>query len=164
VYISDSAVLIVVLSGMYKVSINPIIQSKIRLIVPTLNISLLTQPRGEFHNNTSKWTTSFTKFTTWATGFRYMMLSYTTLGRLAIQAHSQRHKRNTLYFHCVYAFVREPGLRSRYNDWLEAGCRGVGVRVRFPPLHVVQTGFGAHPAFYTVGTADSFPGGKAAGA
>jgi hypothetical protein len=32
----------------------------------------------------------------------------------------------------------------------------------FTSLHVVQTGSGAHPAFYPVGTGDSFLGGKAA--
>jgi hypothetical protein len=31
-------------------------------------------------------------------------------------------------------------------------------------LHVVQTGSGAHPASYTMGTGGSFSGGKAAGA
>jgi hypothetical protein len=42
-------------------------------------------------------------------------------------------------------------------------------RVRFPAvndftlLHGVQTSFGAHPAFYPMGTRGSFPGGKAAG-
>jgi hypothetical protein len=30
-------------------------------------------------------------------------------------------------------------------------------------LHIVQTGFGAHPAYYPMGTGGSFPGGKAAG-
>jgi hypothetical protein len=46
--------------------------------------------------------------------------------------------------------------------------RGVAVRItvksRFSLLHVVQTGCGAHPASYRMGTASSFPGGKAAGA
>jgi hypothetical protein len=45
--------------------------------------------------------------------------------------------------------------------------RGVGVRVQwgngFFPLHIVQTGSGAHPASYPVDTGGSFPGGKAAG-
>jgi hypothetical protein len=45
-----------------------------------------------------------------------------------------------------------------------------GVRVRvlvgasFAPLHVVQTGSGAHPASYSIGTGGSFPGCKAAAA
>jgi hypothetical protein len=43
---------------------------------------------------------------------------------------------------------------------------GVGVRVpvgsRFSLLHVVQTGSGAHPASYPMGTRGSFLGGKAA--
>jgi hypothetical protein len=45
--------------------------------------------------------------------------------------------------------------------------RGVGVRVlvgsEFSLLHIVQTGSGAHPASYPMGTGDSFPGGKATG-
>jgi hypothetical protein len=46
-----------------------------------------------------------------------------------------------------------------------------GCRVRFPAgagdfslHHRVQNGSGAHPASYSMGTGDSFPGGKAAGA
>jgi len=46
-----------------------------------------------------------------------------------------------------------------------------GSRVRFPTWagnfslhHRVQNGSAAHPASYPVGTRDSFPGGKAAGA
>jgi hypothetical protein len=46
--------------------------------------------------------------------------------------------------------------------------REVGVRVpvwlEFSLLHIVQTGSGAHPASYQMGTAGSFSGGKAAGA
>jgi hypothetical protein len=34
----------------------------------------------------------------------------------------------------------------------------------FSFLHVVQTGSGAHPASYPMGTGGSFPGGEAAGA
>jgi hypothetical protein len=34
--------------------------------------------------------------------------------------------------------------------------------VQFSLLHVVQTGSGAHPTSYLVGTGDSFPGSKAA--
>jgi hypothetical protein len=34
----------------------------------------------------------------------------------------------------------------------------------FALLHVVQTGSEAHPASYPMGTGDSLPGGKAAGA
>jgi hypothetical protein len=44
---------------------------------------------------------------------------------------------------------------------------GFGVRVpiesRISLLHVVETGSGAHPAFYPLGTGGSFSGGKAAG-
>jgi hypothetical protein len=46
-----------------------------------------------------------------------------------------------------------------------------GSRFRFPAgagnvslHHRVQNGTGPHPATYTMGTRDSFPGGKAAGA
>jgi hypothetical protein len=46
--------------------------------------------------------------------------------------------------------------------------RGVGVRVPvgqdFCLFRVIQTGSGAHPASYPIGTGGSFPGGKAAGA
>jgi hypothetical protein len=46
--------------------------------------------------------------------------------------------------------------------------RGVGVRVpvgsEYSLLHIVQTGSGAHPASYPMGTGGSFPDGKAAGA
>jgi hypothetical protein len=46
--------------------------------------------------------------------------------------------------------------------------RGVGVRVsvgsEFSLLHIVQTGSGAHPTSYLMGTGGSFPGGRAAGA
>jgi len=34
----------------------------------------------------------------------------------------------------------------------------------FPLRHRIQTGYGAHPAFYAMGIGDSFPGGKAVGA
>jgi hypothetical protein len=38
------------------------------------------------------------------------------------------------------------------------------VKARLFSLRSVQTGSGVHPAYYTLGTGDSFPGGKAAGA
>jgi hypothetical protein len=45
--------------------------------------------------------------------------------------------------------------------------RGIGVRVPydqdFSPLHVVETGSGAHPAFCPMSTKDCFLGGKATG-
>jgi hypothetical protein len=53
---------------------------------------------------------------------------------------------------------------------LDYGPDDRGPRVRFPagggnfsPHHRVQTGSGAHPPFYPIGTRDSFPAGKAAG-
>jgi hypothetical protein len=46
--------------------------------------------------------------------------------------------------------------------------QGVGVQVpvraRILTSHVIQTGSGVHPTSYLMGTTDSFPGGKAAGA
>jgi hypothetical protein len=49
------------------------------------------------------------------------------------------------------------------TDWT---TEGVGVRVPGQEffLYVFQTGSGAHPASYLMGTGGSFPGGKAAGA
>jgi hypothetical protein len=65
----------------------------------------------------------------------------------------------------TYLFLLPDFYRSRYSDWLRAGRPWVVVRVpggaRFPPLHVVQTGCGALPASYPVGTGNSFPGRKA---
>jgi hypothetical protein len=54
-----------------------------------------------------------------------------------------------------------------------AAAYGLGdlrVRVRvtvgseFSLLHIVQTGSGAHPSYYSMGTGGSFPRGKAVGA
>jgi hypothetical protein len=61
--------------------------------------------------------------------------------------------------HCVLKELIEliekptkgPGFESRWGQELSL-------------LHVVQTGSGAHPASYLMGTGGSFPGGKAAGA
>jgi hypothetical protein len=51
----------------------------------------------------------------------------------------------------------------RATDWTDG--------IQFPPgakdfslLRSVQTGSGAHPVSYTMGSGGSFPGGKAAGA
>jgi hypothetical protein len=35
--------------------------------------------------------------------------------------------------------------------------------IKLSPLHVTQTGYGAHPASYPMGTGGLSPGGKAAG-
>jgi hypothetical protein len=55
------------------------------------------------------------------------------------------------------------GIQNGYGlDNLEVGVR-VSVGARFYPLHVVQTGSGAHSASYPVSTGGFSPGGKAAG-
>jgi hypothetical protein len=64
---------------------------------------------------------------------------------------------------------QEPGQPSRYRDWLRAGRPRVSEfesrwGQEFSLLHVVQTGSGAHPASYRMGTVSSLSGGKAAGA
>ena len=76
----------------------------------------------------------------------------------------------TLSRHCiehyklsdVYLIYGEPGYVSRYSDSLQARRSGdripVGARFSAP----VQTGPGAHPASYTMGTG-SFPGVKRPG-
>jgi hypothetical protein len=67
-----------------------------------------------------------------------------------------------------YAFIKRRGSAVGVVTGYGLDGRGVGVRVpvgvRFSPLHVVQTGSGAHPASYPMGTGGSFPRGKAAGA
>jgi hypothetical protein len=57
-------------------------------------------------------------------------------------------------------------LYRRYSDWLQAGrpidqSSGPGRVKNF--LHCVQTGSGAHPASYPMGTGGSFPGVKRQG-
>jgi hypothetical protein len=59
---------------------------------------------------------------------------------------------------------------ARIAQWYSAGLRARWSGVRVPAgsgnfsLHsCVQTGFGAHPASYPIGTRGSFPGRKAAG-
>jgi hypothetical protein len=42
--------------------------------------------------------------------------------------------------------------------------RGIATSYGLDEFHVVQTGSGVHPTSYPMGTGDSFPGGKAAGA
>jgi hypothetical protein len=50
----------------------------------------------------------------------------------------------------------EPGQRSGYSDWLRAGRPRSGSSSpgsqEFYLLHIVQTGSGAHPASYPIGT------------
>jgi hypothetical protein len=55
---------------------------------------------------------------------------------------------------------------SQYSHGLRAGGPGFDSRQDqyFSLLHSVQTGSGAHPASYPMGTGCSFPGGKATGA
>jgi hypothetical protein len=64
-----------------------------------------------------------------------------------------------IYYYLVWSW---PGQRSRYSDSLRTGRSGdripVGARYSAP----VQTGFGAHPASYTMVTR-SFPGVKRPG-
>jgi hypothetical protein len=58
----------------------------------------------------------------------------------------------------------EVGIATGYGlDGRGVGFR-VPVRTRFFFFHVVQTGSGAHPASYPIGTGGSFHGGEAAGA
>jgi hypothetical protein len=52
--------------------------------------------------------------------------------------------------------------RLRLDNWSSNPCGGNGGT--FSLRHRVHTGSEAHPAFYTMGTAGSCPGGKAAGA
>jgi hypothetical protein len=69
-------------------------------------------------------------------------------------------------FDISYFFMYEPGKFSRYSDWLHAGRperhSPAGAR-DFSLLHRIQTGSGAHPASYPVGTGDPFLGIKKAG-
>jgi hypothetical protein len=64
--------------------------------------------------------------------------------------------------------MREWGYFSLYSDQATGWTTGVeflaGALKGFFSLHLVQTGSGAHPASYPVGTRDSFLGGKAPGA
>ena len=54
-------------------------------------------------------------------------------------------------------------LCSWYSDSLRAGRSGVGIPVEAIFSARVQTGPGAHPASYTMGTGSSFPGVKRPG-
>jgi hypothetical protein len=66
--------------------------------------------------------------------------------------------------YCQFSEVHST-YRSRHSSGLGALCSGVRVRAEagnFSLQHRVQTGSGAHPASYLMGTKGSFPGGKAA--
>jgi hypothetical protein len=63
--------------------------------------------------------------------------------------------------------ILPPILGAGIAQWYSAGLRAGWSGVRFPggagnfsPHHCVQTGSGAHPASYPMGTRDSFPGVK----
>jgi hypothetical protein len=59
------------------------------------------------------------------------------------------------------------GIAQWYSAGLRARCLEVRVPIgdgNFSRHHRVQTGNGAHPASYTVGSRSSSPGGEAAGA
>jgi hypothetical protein len=72
----------------------------------------------------------------------------------------------TALFYALHIYT-EQGWRSRYSDWLGAGrprgrSSSPGRVKNF--LRVIQTGSGAHPASYPMGTGGFFPGGRTAGA
>jgi hypothetical protein len=68
-----------------------------------------------------------------------------------------------LFLNCEIFVYFEPGQLSQCTVWLRTGRPGFDPE-DFSSNLCVQTGSGAHPASYTVGTGGSFPGGKAAGA
>jgi hypothetical protein len=79
----------------------------------------------------------------------------------------------TMFVHTNSKFCLQPGCPKGAGiaQWFSAGLRAGWSVVRIPaetgnlPLHhCIQTGSGAHPASYPMGTGGSFPGGKAAGA
>jgi hypothetical protein len=53
------------------------------------------------------------------------------------------------------------GIAQRYSAGLPAGCSRIRIPIgaeNFSSHHRVQTGSGVHPAFYLMGTMDSFFG------
>jgi hypothetical protein len=77
--------------------------------------------------------------------------------------------RGLLYFLSIRSLDKSHD--SSVGIALGCGLHDRGSRVPFPAgagnfflHHRVQNGSGAHPASYPMGTRDSFPGGKAAGA
>jgi hypothetical protein len=60
---------------------------------------------------------------------------------------------------------RDSALGMATGYWLDIQGNGVRIPIRFriSLLHIVQTGSGAHPASYPMGTGCDFPGIKAAG-
>jgi hypothetical protein len=72
-----------------------------------------------------------------------------------------------LCFNHAISITRGAGIAQWYSTGLWAGWSGVWIPAgagNFALHHRVQTGSGAHPASYPMGTRGSFPGGKAAGA
>jgi hypothetical protein len=59
---------------------------------------------------------------------------------------------------------RKKGVQISRMDWemKESNTRNMKERIKMSLLHNVQTGSGAHPASYTMGTGSAFPEGKAA--
>jgi hypothetical protein len=81
-------------------------------------------------------------------------------GRRMNQARNQHEAGSKQNRTCVCVSV---GIVTRFR----AVNRGNGVRISarlryFSPLYSLQTGYGAHTAFYPMGGADCFPGNKAA--
>jgi hypothetical protein len=67
------------------------------------------------------------------------------------------------YYLLIESWDSGVGIATGYGlDDQEVGIR-VPVRQEFSLSHVVQTGYGVHPAFYPLDTEVSFPGRKAAG-
>jgi hypothetical protein len=70
----------------------------------------------------------------------------------------------SIYIHIVKSRDSAVGIATGYR----LDDQGIGIRVpvgqKFSFLYVVQTGSGAHPASYRIGTGGSSPVGKVAGA
>jgi hypothetical protein len=88
--------------------------------------------------------------------------SYITLLR---RLYCQPRRRLTVFNVRLICIFRIIVLSSRYSDELRAGRPGFDSRQGqdFSRLHNVQTGSGAHPATYPMGTGAIFPGVKRQG-